>query len=969
MKIINSLEDFGEIDVVGLQPDDRLPNDYLRMVARIFAAYRESPLEKAVVAYIDGFQIHAEDNTIDQTYDFTINGGSCFIDDQFVGFLDNMLIKEPYASFAAGRDYSIVVYYEWINITPPMRPVIKFITYDGPESIDDQTMLEIGRFTITPQREFIMQPQDLTGLYLQNFVKLFSNIEENILENIDIFKFQYMVIPDSSISPETSSGDFVFFDFVDGYYKPARACTKQFDKAIGLYLRNKSSGSNYLIFGGIVEIDANKYEIPEDNIQLLNLERGATYYLEDGCTETDKYKLGSERQQYADKTLFPEIGELGVYYIDSSTDIAWVWNPNKTKLDDDGNPILDADGNIVIGDYDVASPQPELEDKRGKITTRFFPSTVRVGFAIDHKTLSINLDFSSELNVMNILELVGNSSQFKEHYDAYKAYYEYISKIALSSAWLGELQQENDTLSNDIQNALTNKTALETTVSEKQNTFDNYSENYLIDDVKLEADLSLALTTAGKIQMDTENWRSLEDIAIKLANEIFTTATLAQQNLEEFDAFIADPANLDINKISESEIKIQAQILSANLNDSFTNIFNGSFEMGYAFYDVFYMDVLNTAATSLQQALNEKNSNSIASILNIVRSWSIEMEPYFKYDYAQNNIDDYQNLYADISNVIEKLIFFNAPRIQVPPSAAGDLQGEAGIIDADFRTILKLVNDLNFFWNKLYNLISLFYNYMSFVIYPFLNKAQFSTSNYPNRTQDNIDASEQNQASLIQYINERIAYNNDKQALYKELKIAENQLDEIIYEINELYDRIGVVSDKISTTDNEIQGWQIEKSSLESQDGIYARMEQEQPISSIFYLSNLQRVQYNYTYLTIRLKTKYTILRNVYSNIERIDQLIADLGDQVLADQVLLSELIRLKSSYNVVAQQIAVEIESMRAEYNRIRIEYYGLPPIAQGDETFDENPAYDANGNPIAEVAAFSYANPDLACMAITE
>lgn len=969
MKIINGLDDFGEIDIVGLQPDDRLPNDYLRMVARIFAAYRESPLEKAVVAYIDGFQIHAVDNTVDQTYDFTINGGSCFIDDQFVGFLDNMFIQEPYSTFVAGRDYSIVVYYEWINITPPMRPIIKFVTYEGPESIDDQTMLEIGRFTITPQREFIMHPQDLTGLYLRNFVKLFSNIEENILENIDLFKFQYIIIPDSAISPETSSGDFVFFDFIDGYYKPARACTKQFDKAIGLYLRNKSSGSNYLIFSGIVEIDPEKFELDADHIHLVNLEQGATYYLEDGCTETDKYKLGSVRQQYVDKTLFPDPGELGVYYIDSSTDVAWVWNPNKTKLDIDGNPLLDVNGEIIKGDYDVASPQPELEDKRGKITKRFFPSTVRIGFAIDHKTLSIDMDFSSELNVMNILEIIGNSVLFKEHYDAYKAYYEYISKIALSGSWIAEMQTEIDEVNIELQNNLQNQTTLTTTVSDKQTTFNDFSETYIVSDSELATNLGLALTGVGKIQMDNQNWESIKSMGYQLAAEVFATATSAQEKLEAFDAFISDPNNLDINKISESEIKIQAQILSSNLNNFFTNTFNGSFGQGYAFYDVFYMDVLNIASTSYQQGLAEKNANTIANILDIVRPWYYAMKPYFEYDYAQNNIDNYQNLYADISNVVEKLIFFNAPRIQTPPSAVGSFNGQAGIIDADFRTILKLVNDLNYYWNKLFNSITLFYNYNNITLYPFLNDAQFTSSNFPTREQDNINASTQNQNKLITYVDERITYHNNKQALYKQLKIAENQLDEITYEISEAYERLGVVADKIASVDNEIQGWQIEKSGLENQDGIYARLEQEQPISSIYYLSNLQRVQYNYTYLTIRLKTKYTILRNVHSNISRIDQLIIELGDQVLADQVLLSELIRLKNSYNVVAQQLTVEIESMRAEYNRIRNEYYGLPPIAQGDETFDENPAFDANGNPIAEVAAFAYANPDLQCLAITE
>ncbi len=133
--------------VVGLQPDDRMPNDWLRMVARVFTAYRATPLESSIVAYIDGLHLTKMSHVVDK-YTVGISNGQCFIDDQFIGYRDDSGDSRPDSSITIDTDlmnvgvlYSIVLCYTWINIMPPTSP-----HYDVVESsnIDPEHMLELG---------------------------------------------------------------------------------------------------------------------------------------------------------------------------------------------------------------------------------------------------------------------------------------------------------------------------------------------------------------------------------------------------------------------------------------------------------------------------------------------------------------------------------------------------------------------------------------------------------------------------------------------------------------------------------------------------------------------------------------------------------------------------------------------------------------------------------------------------------
>ncbi len=103
-------------NVLGLQPDDRMPHDWLRMVSRVFASYRKTPLQSSVVAYIDGLNLSITGTSLG------ITEGMAFVDDQFIGFIDDSVLTLNPATMPVGDIYDIVLCYTWVNIMPPQEP-------------------------------------------------------------------------------------------------------------------------------------------------------------------------------------------------------------------------------------------------------------------------------------------------------------------------------------------------------------------------------------------------------------------------------------------------------------------------------------------------------------------------------------------------------------------------------------------------------------------------------------------------------------------------------------------------------------------------------------------------------------------------------------------------------------------------------------------------------------------------------
>ncbi len=157
-------------NLTGLSPDDRQPNDWLRMVARVFAAYRMTPLEQSIVAYIDGFKLSIEkpSSTVDPIAVIGITDGQAFVDDQFIGFTDGPLDPESTITLDVsglqtgnpdrdiidpGTAYAVVLCYTWVNIMPPQRPNFDIVQQD---KIDPEHMLELGQIYINAAGEITL---------------------------------------------------------------------------------------------------------------------------------------------------------------------------------------------------------------------------------------------------------------------------------------------------------------------------------------------------------------------------------------------------------------------------------------------------------------------------------------------------------------------------------------------------------------------------------------------------------------------------------------------------------------------------------------------------------------------------------------------------------------------------------------------------------------------------------------------
>jgi len=135
----NPIETRGEW-VVGLNPDDRMPNDWLRMVARVFASYRKVPLKASIVTYIDGLNLSLDSQNATEII-VGITPGQSFVDDQFIGFIENSSLKIDPNWMIPEVKYVIVLRYQWVNQMPPQEPEFRLVTEPN---VNPEEMLILG---------------------------------------------------------------------------------------------------------------------------------------------------------------------------------------------------------------------------------------------------------------------------------------------------------------------------------------------------------------------------------------------------------------------------------------------------------------------------------------------------------------------------------------------------------------------------------------------------------------------------------------------------------------------------------------------------------------------------------------------------------------------------------------------------------------------------------------------------------
>jgi len=396
---IQTYSDYQKVERLGLLPTDRDPSAWLRMVARVFAAYKEVDIEKSIAAYISGFWILNKDSISDGTnWKFIIQKGTAIIDDQFIGFTDDIIFKYPKIKLLPGNKYWLVLKYKWSYTFD-----YNLATFDiiFPDQFISGEMLKIAEFNININGTLSLLPQDLDDQYASNFKKLFEIATDKIIDSLELVKYHYEVFDpvEDKIDVICKSGDFVYLDYISGKYKPARSCTKRFDKAVGIYLYDSSNNKQYIIYNGIVDFSDPRWKIDNDRKYLINLEPGTSYYLRDGCTK--------------DSTTFDD-----------------------TTI--------------------------------GMITTAFYPGIARVGYAISHTQLFVRIDYTSELNIQNLLELFGDNERFTQRYQDFYKYYALIAElqflISQKDSLQGLLQTIEDnlnTLNNDLLNSTSNLSILQ----------------------------------------------------------------------------------------------------------------------------------------------------------------------------------------------------------------------------------------------------------------------------------------------------------------------------------------------------------------------------------------------------------------------------------------------------------------------------------------------------------------------------
>lgn len=410
-----STVELGAYQKHGLRPADRKPNDFLRMVARTFSSFRETPAQETVVSYINGFDISYERITatieenwldVDVQYNvFTIKRGACMIDNQLIDIYQDTTYYFKDTEFIPSTKYGIVIEYDYIEQRSDNVARIRFIDYNSlhfPREDDKSVVsceytdasldgnsstvefsgkpgLLVGTFSTNATLEVVqsnppvagvdvpgIDPQYLSRLYIQNYKLLFEyfgNQSRAIYSTMGMTNSNFISVPRSMLditgNPETDlrSGDMCYLDDETGKYKRSVASRQKFSQVIGLYLNEVNEGNHLIYTSGVVTCDAAKHNLPNDH-NLLNLLTGHHYFLEDA------------------------------------------------------NSLFDTDNQIRTIDNYV------LADSSGRISPRYYPSSVRVGFATACNQIVINIDHSNEIATGNLLSLFGNFEEYQKEYIA-----------------------------------------------------------------------------------------------------------------------------------------------------------------------------------------------------------------------------------------------------------------------------------------------------------------------------------------------------------------------------------------------------------------------------------------------------------------------------------------------------------------------------------------------------------------------
>ena len=938
---IISEEDYKKVEVLGLLPTDRDPSAWLRMVARVFAAYKGVDVTKSISAYIDGFHIL---NSLDDIknhnpgyYTFIIEKGACFIDDQFIGFKDNVLVKFPKLSFLPGHEYWIVLQYNWLMQAD--YPLAKFEVIP-PDLFVEGEMLKIRGFRITTAGDIELLPEDLDDQFAQNFKKIFDLASEKVIDSLDSIKFQYVMYTpeENKIDPSCKSGDFVYLDYITGTYKPARSCTKRLDKAVGLYLKDITNNNDYIIHGGFVDFGNPRWKIDSKRIYLKNLEPGAEYYLADNCV------IGDPANPFYDDTLQME-----------STD-------------------------------------------PGKISTKFYPGLVRVGYAVDHDKMYVQLDYTSEIDVQNILELFGDRERFDIRY---QDYYRYYALLAEQEYIIDKLANENSLISdlvNEVEDLTSKITNQEITVVNNYNQFDTQKtavDNSLNTDIFSESNKesfsNIFLKYSYNIQYHqfNYNWKNIfNEITVSLQN-FWEILDEIHDNLDDTDSDSILYKSRFTNYSSTSDIKNIVQNFKADCG-SLANLITYLEDIVNSSSKVNINDSrLNISISGLDSLLTQYTNYTNKSVST--STFKNYLDSIYKLDSGNETgylitilkaIDNiyYNMFFIDIQNLFFKLFDISNYNVFSYTFSIDNIRHTFYKVDRDLNTNLIFDRSQNEN-DTTYSLIS-------------------GTDYNENSTEDTISGTYTASQNITNYIDPKFS-NYIKKSISKFLQIA-NKLSSIIYYLisvvkttKDFLDIMSATESNINNTSNDYNSIETRFNNIESktetllsnyQDlqisviDLYRLKKQKEAINnylsklsqtkedlinrnvelneeitnlknalgkdldfniptlSIFMINNYQRIIYNYTYITNRLKIKYKERKVIEDRIEIARNARTEVLSKVPVNKALDEQLKYIIDSYQALLDEINNEITTLTDEYNKIRTTYLGLDPIAHDDPNFDD-------------------------------
>lgn len=431
----------------GLRPIDRKPNDYLRMVARTFSSFRNTSTNDTVVSYINGFEISHNDATVTETIDwlpadvsydiFKVNKGICMIDNQLIDIYEDGIFyfnKSGDAELGGllyNTKYAVVVEYDYIEQYDDQSAIIRFIPYQDLTfpRLDDQNVVsckytdqsldgllnvtdlsgkpglliatfkvdDIGNIVHSTQEqggEVLpgIDPQFLSKLYIQNYKLLFEYFGDqarSIFSSMGMTQATFISIDRTKLHPDLKSGDMCYLNEETMQYCKSIASRQKFSKVVGLYLNEYQEDNHLIYINGVINVDEIKHNLPS-NHTLLTLQPGRHYFLEDDCS-----------------------------------------------LFDTNHPTM------TIDNY-------TLSDSSGRISPRFYPASVRVGYATACNQLFLNIDHSLEIGANNLLGLFGNFEEYKTEYNANNISIDRASEIENADNKIQIIRDRIDVLQNAI---------------------------------------------------------------------------------------------------------------------------------------------------------------------------------------------------------------------------------------------------------------------------------------------------------------------------------------------------------------------------------------------------------------------------------------------------------------------------------------------------------------------------------------